>query len=59
MWRDIALANREAVLVELDAYMAALQTLRQAVAGEDADALLTMFSRARTARENWMEKQDS
>jgi prephenate dehydrogenase len=59
MWRDIALANREAVLVELDAYMAALQTLRQAVAGGDADALLTMFSRARTARENWMEKQDS
>jgi prephenate dehydrogenase len=59
MWRDIALANREALLVELDAYMAALQTLRQAVAGEDADALLTMFSRARTARENWMEKQDS
>jgi prephenate dehydrogenase len=59
MWRDIALANREAVLVELDAYMAALQTLRQAVAGDDADALLTMFSRARTARENWMEKQDS
>jgi prephenate dehydrogenase len=58
MWRDIALANREAVLAELDAYLAAIQTLRNAVDGNDADALLKMFSRARTARENWMKTQD-
>ncbi|ODU01068.1 MAG: prephenate dehydrogenase [Thiobacillus sp. SCN 63-1177] len=58
MWRDIALANRGAVLTELDAYLAALQTLRQTVASEDADALLKLFSRARNARENWMKKQD-
>ncbi|MHB0918618.1 MAG: prephenate dehydrogenase, partial [Thiobacillus sp.] len=58
MWRDIALANREALLTELDAYVAALQSLRQAVAGDDADALLTLFSRARSAREHWIEKQD-
>ncbi|MBI3431935.1 MAG: prephenate dehydrogenase/arogenate dehydrogenase family protein [Hydrogenophilales bacterium] len=59
MWRDIALANREAVLTELDAYLAALQMLRQAVDAEDADALLKMFSRARNARENWIVTQDS
>jgi len=59
MWRDISLANREALLTELDAYVVALQSLRQAVDGEDADALLTLFSRARNARENWMKKQDS
>jgi prephenate dehydrogenase len=59
MWRDIALANREAVLAELDAYLAALQSLRQAVAGDDAEALLKLFSRARDARESWMKKQDS
>ncbi|MHB1214644.1 MAG: prephenate dehydrogenase [Thiobacillus sp.] len=59
MWRDIALANREALLAELDAYLAALQSLRQAVSGEDADALFTLFSRARNARENWIETQDS
>jgi prephenate dehydrogenase len=59
MWRDIALANREALLTELDAYVAALQALRQAVAGEDAEGLLKLFSRARAARENWMKKQDS
>jgi prephenate dehydrogenase len=59
MWRDIALANREAVLTELNAYLAALQTLRQTVASEDADALLKIFSRARAAREHWMNTQDS
>ena len=59
MWRDIALANREAVLTELDAYLAALQALRSAVSAEDADALLAIFSRARAAREHWMKQQDS
>jgi prephenate dehydrogenase len=54
MWCDIALANREAVLAELDAYLAALQMLRQTVAEEDAEALLKMFSRARAAREHWL-----
>ena len=58
MWRDIALANREAVLAELDAYLAAIHTLRNTVDRNDADALLKMFSRARTARENWMKTQD-
>ena len=59
MWRDVALANRDALLTEMDAYLAALQTLRQAVAGQDADTLLELFSRARAARENWMDTQDS
>jgi len=55
MWRDIALANREAVLAELDAYLASLQALRSAVSADDADALLAIFSRARAAREHWIE----
>ena len=53
MWRDIALANHEALTVELDAYLGALQTLRQAVAEQDAATLLAIFSRARAAREQW------
>ena len=53
MWRDIALANREALAVELDAYLGALQTLRRAVADEDAATLEAIFSRARAAREQW------
>ena len=54
MWRDIALANREAVLAELDAYIAALKSLQAAVSTEDAAALLEIFSRARAARERWL-----
>ena len=57
MWRDIALANREALLTELDAYVAALQVLRSAVAAEDADALRAIFSRAREARNDWVHKK--
>jgi prephenate dehydrogenase len=59
MWRDIALSNREALLGELDAYLDALRTLRQAVSDEDAAGLLEIFARARNARENWMKQQDS
>lgn len=59
MWRDIALGNRDALLIELDAYVKALQGLRSAVSAEDAAALLAIFSRARAAREHWMKQQDS
>jgi prephenate dehydrogenase len=59
MWRDIALANRNALLGEMDAYVAVLQEIRVAVAAGDGDALLRVFSRARQARENWMNKQDA
>jgi prephenate dehydrogenase len=59
MWRDIALANREAVLAELDAYTSALEALRDAVAESDGDHLLEIFSRARAAREHWMKQQES
>ena len=58
MWRDIAIANREALIAEIDAYMNALQSMRQAVAGEDTAALLDIFLRARSAREHWMKTQD-
>ncbi|MDP3126656.1 MAG: prephenate dehydrogenase/arogenate dehydrogenase family protein, partial [Thiobacillus sp.] len=58
MWRDIALANKQALLTELDAYLTALQTLRAAVSAEDAATLLEMFTRARIAREHWLKTQD-
>ncbi|MEQ1662235.1 MAG: prephenate dehydrogenase/arogenate dehydrogenase family protein [Thiobacillus sp.] len=53
MWRDIALTNKAAVLAELDAYLAALGALRDAVSAEDTAALLETFQRARDAREHW------
>lgn len=58
MWRDIALANRDALTAELDVYLAALQALRAAVASGDADTLQACFTRARLARENWNLRSD-
>lgn len=53
MWRDIALANRDALLTELDAYQARLANLRDAVAAGDGAALLESFTRASAARGAW------
>ena len=54
MWRDIALANRDALLAELDTYIAALDGLRTAVDSRDGEALLQTFARARRARVDWL-----
>ncbi len=53
MWRDIALANRDALLAELDAYQAALARLRAQVAEGNAVELEATFQRARAARVRW------
>ncbi|TFH86749.1 bifunctional prephenate dehydrogenase/3-phosphoshikimate 1-carboxyvinyltransferase [Billgrantia azerbaijanica] len=50
MWRDIFLANREAVLASLDDFEAGVARLRRAVEGGDGDALLATFDRASHAR---------
>ncbi len=54
MWRDIALANRAALLEELDAYMAQLTRLRATLAAGDGAGLEAIFANARQARQNWM-----
>jgi prephenate dehydrogenase len=59
MWRDIALANRDAVLSELDVYLQALQRLRHALAAGDGAALQATFERARAARLRWAEAGSS
>jgi prephenate dehydrogenase len=53
MWRDIALANREALLGELDAYLAAVSRMRDQVATADGAGLFAAFERARAARVRW------
>ncbi len=53
MWRDIALANREALVAELDAYIERLIKLRALVATSDRDGLMQAFSRASRARRQW------
>ncbi|HEX5392729.1 MAG TPA: prephenate dehydrogenase/arogenate dehydrogenase family protein [Rhodocyclaceae bacterium] len=54
MWRDICLANRHALLQELDAYMGQLLRLRVLLAGADGPGLEQLFDTARTAREAWL-----
>lgn len=53
MWRDIALANQDALLAELDAYMAQLVQVRGALAGGDGGALEAVFANAQRARQRW------
>ncbi|MCG6659667.1 bifunctional prephenate dehydrogenase/3-phosphoshikimate 1-carboxyvinyltransferase [Halomonas campisalis] len=50
MWRDIFIANRDAVLASLDDFEAGVARLRQAVESGDGDALLATFDRASHAR---------
>jgi prephenate dehydrogenase len=60
MWRDISLANRDALLSELDAYQAQLAELRGLIERNDGPALEALFSEAREARGAWirnLEKQ--
>lgn len=55
MWRDICLANREALLLELDSYRAQLDDLRSALERADGQRLEEVFDTARTARRAWAE----
>ena len=56
MWRDIALANRDALLVEVAAFRDQLDRLAAMVAAGDGDALAAVFARARAARREWEAK---
>lgn len=53
MWRDICLANRDALLGELDSYRAQLDELRSALAANDGGRLEEIFGIARRARRDW------
>lgn len=54
MWRDISLANRTAILEELDSYSIKLQQLRASLEARDSAALEAIYNRAQTARVNWI-----
>jgi len=54
MWRDICVANRDALLAELERYQAKLEALRPLVARGDGAALETLFAEARGARNRWL-----
>lgn len=53
MWRDIAIANRPALLQSIDLFTGHLAELRAAIEAEQADTLLQTFSRAKAARDKF------
>lgn len=55
MWRDISLANRSALLAELDAYMRQLERLRTMLADADGPAMLALFANGQQARQRWID----
>jgi prephenate dehydrogenase len=55
MWRDICVANRHALLQELDAYLMELMRTRVLLAGADAAGLEQLFSTARARRDAWLD----
>ena len=53
MWRDVCLNNREAILHDLDVYLAHVQQLRDKIAASDGDEILSEFTRASEKRLAW------
>ena len=53
MWRDIMLANHEAVVSAIDLFGTNLASLRQAIAEQDGEQLLDIFTRAKSARDHF------
>jgi prephenate dehydrogenase len=56
MWRDISLANREALLVEVKRYADELYVVYQALQNNDAAKLEEIFSLAREVRSAWTQQ---
>ena len=56
MWRDIALSNRDALSVNIDALQAELAELKRVLESGDGEKLLQSFAAAKKARDEWLEK---
>ena len=56
MWRDVCLANRDALVEELDGYTTVLAQLRAAIVAGDGATLEAVFARSREARTQWQER---
>ena len=53
MWRDISLANRDALMRELEQYAEELYALHQALENNDAARLEEIFAGAHKVRSKW------
>ena len=59
MWRDICLANREALVAALERYTAELDALTAAVRAGDGPALEAVFRHARETRQRFLDMLES
>lgn len=55
MWRDICIANREALLQVMHRYIDEMQQLAEVVARGDSDQLQQIFSRAKASRDRYVD----
>ena len=53
MWHDICIANREALLNTLSIFSEHIDQIKEAIEKEDSDRLLTIFKRAKQARDKF------
>ncbi|MCK5480371.1 MAG: prephenate dehydrogenase/arogenate dehydrogenase family protein [Gammaproteobacteria bacterium] len=56
MWRDICLANHDAIQLLIEHFISDLKSVNQAVQAEDGDRLLEIFANAKDARDRFIEK---
>jgi prephenate dehydrogenase len=57
MWRDISLANKDALLDEITAYEAKLAHIKTLLKNTDSKALEVLFTRASVARNDWADSK--
>lgn len=57
MWRDISIANQQALLTALDTYLLTLNDVRTLLAQKDGAGLMELYERASQARKQWAESK--
>jgi prephenate dehydrogenase len=58
MWRDIALANRDALEQQIDILTDELKHIKAALQAGDTESLTALFSSAKVARDDWLAKRE-
>lgn len=58
MWRDVSLANKDALLGEISAFENELSQIKKLLADENGAGLQALFERASIARNNWAKERE-
>jgi len=59
MWNDVCISNRENLSKMLDQFSSRLEEIKSAIGDGDSDALLQIFTRAKSSRDEFTEKRSS